>query len=101
MIEDVHCGYGVARGEVAMMVVTSNSSGTRVELWCCLCRCRLGLNQAWMCFPADCEGHEGRWVHEACVRGEIRRLFGESRAVMMRGAAALSHLAASLNFSDE
>lgn len=84
-----------------MIVVTSRSSGTRVELVCCLCRRRLGLTQAWMCFPVDCEQQESKWVHEVCVKGELRRLFDQSRAVLMRADAALSHLAMSLNYSDE
>jgi hypothetical protein len=84
-----------------MIVVTSRSSGTRVELVCCLCRRRLGLTQAWMAFPADAEEQESKWVHEACVRGGVRRLFDQSRAVLMRADMALAHLALSLNYTDE
>ena len=84
-----------------MIVVTSVSSGTRVELWCCICRERLPLPQAWFAFPADAQGQEGKWLHKDCAKGEVRRLFAENRAVMMRGDMALSHLALSLHYTDE
>ena len=84
-----------------MIVVTSNSSRTHVELWYCLCRHRLGLTQAWMAFPVDAAGQESKWVHEVCVKGEVRRLFHQSRAVMMCADAALSHLAASLRYTTD
>jgi hypothetical protein len=80
-----------------MIVVTSRASGTRVELHCCLCRQRLGLTQAWMAFPADADGAESKWVHEACVQGCLRRLFDQSHAVLMRADMALAHLALALN----
>jgi hypothetical protein len=84
-----------------MIVVTSRSSGTRVELCCCLCFRRLGLTSAWMAFPADADGAESKWVHEACVRGRLRQLFDQSHAVLMRADMALAHLALSLNYTDE
>ena len=83
-----------------MIVVTSHTSGTRVELWCHVCKQRLPLGQAWLCFPADAEGIEGRWVHQPCAAGQVRVMFGTTRAVFMRGDAALSHLALSLNYTD-
>jgi hypothetical protein len=87
--------------ERLMVVVTSHTSGTRVELWCCLCRRRLDLTQAWMAFPVDAEGHEGKWVHNRCAAGRLHELFGKNRAVLMRADAALSHLATSLNYTTD
>ena len=84
-----------------MIVVTSNSSGTRVELWCCLCRQRLGLTQAWMAFPVDAAGQEGKWVHQECIKGMMRTLVGQNRLTMMRADAALSHLADSLHYTTD
>ena len=84
-----------------MIVVTSNTSGTRVELWCWLCRERLPLSAAWMAFPVDADGQEGKWVHERCAAGQLRVMFGMPRAVMMRADMALSHLAGSLGYTTE
>jgi hypothetical protein len=84
-----------------MIVVTSHTSGTRVELRCCVCEQLFTLASAWLAFPVDAEGTEGRWLHERCAKSRIRTLFGQERAVLMRGTMALSHLATSLYRTNE
>jgi hypothetical protein len=79
-----------------MMVITSNVSGTRVELWCTVCRQRLTLGQAWLAFPTNGDQAEGKWIHRDCLNGQVEAVFGVPTITMMRGDAALSHLAVSL-----
>jgi hypothetical protein len=80
-----------------MIVVTSRTSGTRIELVCCICRERLALASSWLAFPADAEGQEGKFVHGACARGSVQALLGTKKATFMRADMALSHLATSLS----
>jgi hypothetical protein len=75
-----------------MFVVTSRASGTRVELWCSVCFEPMA-DDVVLVFPSDGEHVEGHWVHQACVDGRIRTLLGTKRVTMMKGWAALDHLA--------
>jgi hypothetical protein len=79
-----------------MIVVTSRPSGTRIDLVCCYCHRSLTWAEAWLAFPADADGVEGKWVHGNCASGRLRDLFGTRRTVLMRGDAAFSRLATSL-----
>jgi hypothetical protein len=68
-----------------------------LDLPCAICEEALQLRVAWLVWPAN-GGDEvpGEFVHKTCVDGRCRELFGQDRVVMMRGSAALTSLAKSL-----
>jgi hypothetical protein len=78
-----------------MFIVTSRSSGTRIELWCSVCFGQLA-DDVVLVFPSDGERVEGHWMHKNCVDGRIRTLLGTKHVTMMTGWAALSHLATAI-----
>jgi hypothetical protein len=82
---------------VLVFLVRSREAGTEILLVCSLCKQRVSLATGWLAFPSNATGQvEGKWVHEACGRGALMSLFGQGRAVLMRGTDALQNMARNL-----
>ena len=76
-----------------MLQVTSKVAGTRVRLVCAICRQPLPLEAVWLGFASDQEEAEGKFLHRACLQGNVVTLFGASAVTLLAGLEAFKRLA--------